>query len=335
MPWAEITRRDDAREGLRHASDSTDEEWAIVAPVMPARSKVGHPRTTDLRAVWDAIQYMAATGCQWAMLAKDVPPFTTVRSDVYMLRNSGMLDLMNDAPASAAPAAGRPRGRADGGHHRQPVGQDHAERRAEGLRRRQADQGVRQLPATVSSRTPPPERRHIVTDTQGNLLAAMTRSAERAGPGRRARRHRVRHAELADALPCLRRWWRRRRHADIRARPRRRAGRRNRQAPERSAGGRRHGGDRSPVGHAGEATSSPFTTVSLTATCCATDGTLDMMNDAHGIRPAGGRPRGRADGGHHRQPVGQDHAERRAASTPARGSSLQTAYPHSEVHQDT
>ena len=80
MPWTEITRRDDAREGLRHASDSTDEEWAIVAPVMPARSKVGHPRTTDLRAVWDAIQYMAATGCQWAMLAKDVPPFTTVQS---------------------------------------------------------------------------------------------------------------------------------------------------------------------------------------------------------------------------------------------------------------
>ena len=36
--------------------------------------------TTDLRAVWDAIQYMAATGCQWAMLAKDVPPFTTVQS---------------------------------------------------------------------------------------------------------------------------------------------------------------------------------------------------------------------------------------------------------------
>ena len=101
MPWTEITRRDDAREGLRDASDSTDEEWAIVAPVMPARSKVGHPRTTDLRAVWDAIQYMAATGCQWAMLAKVVPPFTTVRSDVYMLRNSGTLDMMNDAPASA------------------------------------------------------------------------------------------------------------------------------------------------------------------------------------------------------------------------------------------
>ena len=43
MPWTEIIRRDYPREGLRHASDSTDEEWAIVAPFMPARSKVGRP----------------------------------------------------------------------------------------------------------------------------------------------------------------------------------------------------------------------------------------------------------------------------------------------------
>jgi transposase len=28
--------------------------------------------------VWNAIQYRAATGCQWALLPKDFPPFTTV-----------------------------------------------------------------------------------------------------------------------------------------------------------------------------------------------------------------------------------------------------------------
>ena len=31
MPWTEITRRNYAREGLRYATDSTDEEWAVVA----------------------------------------------------------------------------------------------------------------------------------------------------------------------------------------------------------------------------------------------------------------------------------------------------------------
>ena len=47
-----------------------------------------------MRAVWDAIQYMAATGCQWAMLPKDFPPFTTVQYYFYLLRNSGLLDLL-------------------------------------------------------------------------------------------------------------------------------------------------------------------------------------------------------------------------------------------------
>jgi len=44
-----------------------------------------------MRAVWDAIQYMAATGCQWAMLPKAFPPFTTVQYYLYMLRNSATL----------------------------------------------------------------------------------------------------------------------------------------------------------------------------------------------------------------------------------------------------
>ena len=37
------------------------------------------PRTTDLRDVVDAIQYIACSGCQWRMLPKDFPPVPTVR----------------------------------------------------------------------------------------------------------------------------------------------------------------------------------------------------------------------------------------------------------------
>ena len=54
---------------------------SVMAPFMPAPSKVGRPRTTDLREVWNAIQYRAATGCQWALLPEDFPPFTTVQHD--------------------------------------------------------------------------------------------------------------------------------------------------------------------------------------------------------------------------------------------------------------
>lgn len=47
MPWTENIRRDYARNGLRHASDSTDEEWAVVVRFMSAQNKVGRPWMTD------------------------------------------------------------------------------------------------------------------------------------------------------------------------------------------------------------------------------------------------------------------------------------------------
>ncbi len=102
MPWTEITRANYDRRGQRYASDSSGMVWALVAPFMPPTSKVGRPRRTEMRAVWDAIQYMAATGCQWAMLPKDFPPFTTVQYYFYGLRDSGLLDILNEALVGAS-----------------------------------------------------------------------------------------------------------------------------------------------------------------------------------------------------------------------------------------
>jgi transposase len=41
----------------------------------------------ELRAVLDAILYIARTGCQWRMLPKDFPPFTTVQGYFYDWRD--------------------------------------------------------------------------------------------------------------------------------------------------------------------------------------------------------------------------------------------------------
>ena len=102
MPWTETTRREYERRGRRYASDMTDAEWALVAPFMPARKRTGRPRTTGLRDVCDAILYMAATGCQWAMIPNDFPPPSTVQRYFYDWRDSGLLGTINHHLVQAA-----------------------------------------------------------------------------------------------------------------------------------------------------------------------------------------------------------------------------------------
>src|ERR1700751_158175 len=106
--WTEITRRKYQREGQRYASDVTDAEWALIAPHMPAVKRLGRPREIELRNVLDAILYIARTGCQWRMLPKDFPPFTTVQGYFYDWRDDGLFEKINFALLlEAREAAGR------------------------------------------------------------------------------------------------------------------------------------------------------------------------------------------------------------------------------------
>jgi transposase len=95
MGWTETARREHDRRRLRYTSDCTDDEWAIIAPLLARTTRVGRPRLHRARELWDAIQYLAATGCQWAQLPKDFPPFTTVQYHFYRMRDSGLLDAVN------------------------------------------------------------------------------------------------------------------------------------------------------------------------------------------------------------------------------------------------
>ena len=92
MPWTEAARRNYRRDAGRYASDLTDREWSLIAPFMPPPNPLGRPRTTDLREVFNAILYMATTGCQWAQLPKDFPPPSTVQRYFYAWRDSGLLE---------------------------------------------------------------------------------------------------------------------------------------------------------------------------------------------------------------------------------------------------
>ncbi|MFC7739494.1 transposase, partial [Roseomonas sp. GCM10028921] len=66
------------REGLHFPSDATDEEWAVLKPLLPALSPVGRPPACPLREILDAILYVLRGGTPWRMLPDCVPPYQTV-----------------------------------------------------------------------------------------------------------------------------------------------------------------------------------------------------------------------------------------------------------------
>ena len=58
----------------------------MIVPHMPPARQLPPPRTTDVRAMVDALPCILATRCQWRMLPKDRPPCSTVQRFFYRWR---------------------------------------------------------------------------------------------------------------------------------------------------------------------------------------------------------------------------------------------------------
>jgi putative transposase len=80
-----------------YPSDLTDEQWALLAPMLPARSHRGRPTEVNLREVMNAIFYVLRTGCQWRYLPADFPNHNTVYWYFAKWVDAGVFDRMNDA----------------------------------------------------------------------------------------------------------------------------------------------------------------------------------------------------------------------------------------------
>ena len=85
------------RSKLRYPSDLTDEEWALIGPLIPPAKKGGNKRTINERDVVNGVMYILSTGCQWAALPKDLPPRSTVNDYLHRWDDDGTLDRIHHA----------------------------------------------------------------------------------------------------------------------------------------------------------------------------------------------------------------------------------------------
>lgn len=76
--WTVENRTRYNRDHLRYPSDLTDEEWALIEPLIPPGKSGGGKRTVNLREVVNGLMYVLSTGCQWRAIPKDLPPRSTV-----------------------------------------------------------------------------------------------------------------------------------------------------------------------------------------------------------------------------------------------------------------
>ncbi len=95
--WTEITRLTYQRDGLRYASDTADAERAVIEPHLPPPARRGRMRETNLGDVVDPIFYMGQSGCQWYLLPKNFPPYTTVQPYFKAWRDNGVWQTINQA----------------------------------------------------------------------------------------------------------------------------------------------------------------------------------------------------------------------------------------------
>jgi transposase len=81
---------------LAYTTDLTDEEWQILAPLLPAEKSGGRPRKYPLREVINGIQYILRGGCAWRLMPHDLPHWQTAYQTFRAWREDGTWRRIHD-----------------------------------------------------------------------------------------------------------------------------------------------------------------------------------------------------------------------------------------------
>jgi len=145
-----------------YPTDVTDEQWALIEPLIPPAKHGGSPRTVNMRLVINTILYLNKTGCQWAMLPKDLAKRSTAFDYFNAWKNDGTWQKLLDTL--------RRQVRTEAGREPEPQKaaiDSQTVKGSEAGGARGYDGGKK-----INGR-----KRHIIVDTMGLLLVVLVTSA--------------------------------------------------------------------------------------------------------------------------------------------------------------
>ena len=93
--WTNENRARYDRSKLRYPSDLTDDEWALIGPLIRPAKPGGNKRTVIERDIVNGLMYILTTGCQWAALPRDLPPRSSVNDYFRRWDEDGTLDRIH------------------------------------------------------------------------------------------------------------------------------------------------------------------------------------------------------------------------------------------------
>jgi putative transposase len=72
-----------------YVTDLGDEEWQLLASLLPPEKPGGRPRQYPIREVLNGIQYVLRGGCAWRLMPHDLPPWQTAYQTFRAWRQDG------------------------------------------------------------------------------------------------------------------------------------------------------------------------------------------------------------------------------------------------------